>query len=255
MSSFMNFRLDGKVALVTGSSRGLGQAIAEGLAEAGATIVGIARGDQTETEEKVKRHGVGFKALKVDLLENLDNLEGVFRDAVEAFGKVDILVNNAGTTRRKSALELTEEDWDVVMNLNLKVVFLLSQLFARHVIARKTRGRIINIASMQSFQGGILIAPYTASKHGVLGLTKALANEWAKYGINVNAVAPGYMRTHLTAPLREDKIRNQEILSRIPMGRWGEPEDLKGVVVFLASELSDYITGTVITVDGGWMSR
>ena len=254
MGVLEDFSLEGKVAIVTGSSRGLGQAMAVALAEAGASVVGVARSDQSETEERVRNCGVDFLALKIDLLEDGMHRE-VMRRSVEHFGKVDILVNNAGMIRRSPALKFDEKDWDDVLKLNLKVVFFLCQEFAKHVVERGGKGKIINVASMLSFQGGILISSYTASKHGVLGITKILANEWAKYNINVNAIAPGYMETEMTKPLRDDEKRNMEILSRIPMGRWGKPEDLKGAVVFLASDASDYITGITIPVDGGWLSR
>ncbi|RKX45820.1 MAG: 2-deoxy-D-gluconate 3-dehydrogenase [Thermotogae bacterium] len=248
------FSLEGKVAIVTGSSRGLGQAIAVGLARAGANVVGVARSSQKETKKLVEETGGEFFPMAFDL-RNFDSLHEIVKLAKQRFGSVDILINNAGTTLRKPALEFTPKDWDQVLDVNLKSVFFLSQAFARELVANNKGGKIVNIASMQSFQGGILITPYTASKHGVLGLTKVLANEWAKYGINVNAIAPGYMETEMTAPLREDPVRNREILSRIPAGRWGKPEDLIGAVVFLASEASDYINGSVVVVDGGWLSR
>jgi len=254
MSILQNFSLKDKVAIVTGSSRGLGQAIAVGLAEAGADIVGVSRNPQIETERMVKNNGVEFLWIEMDILKS-DDINMIIKKTVEKFGKVDILVNNAGTIRRGPAIDFSEEDWDDVLNLNLKKVFLLSQAFAKQIISQKTKGKIINIASMLSFQGGINVTSYTASKHGVLGLTRILANEWAAYDINVNAIAPGYMATELTEALRKDKKRNAEILSRIPSGRWGKPEDLKGAAVFLASDASDYVTAAVIPVDGGWLSR
>jgi len=248
------FSLKNKVAIVTGSSKGLGQALAVGLAEAGANIVGVSRTPQLETEKLVRENGCEFLWIKMDMLET-DDMGSIIEKTLEKFGKVDILVNNAGTIRRNPALNFTEKDWDDVLNLNLKKVFLLSQAFAKQIISQGTKGKIINIASMLSFQGGINVTSYTASKHGVLGLTRILANEWAIYNINVNAIAPGYMETELTEPLIKDEKRNTEILSRIPFGRWGKPEDLKGAVVFLASDASDYITGAFIAVDGGWLSR
>jgi len=254
METLKTFSLEGKIAVVTGSSRGLGQAMAVGLAEAGANIIGVSRRPQTETEKMVKKNGVEFLWIEMDMLES-NKVDVIVKKAVEKFGKVDILVNNAGIIRRGPAIEFTGKDWDDVLNLNLKKVFLLSQAFAKQVISQKSKGKIINVASMLSFQGGINVTSYTAAKHGVLGLTRILANEWAGYGINVNAIAPGYMETELTEPLIKDEKRNAEILARIPLGRWGKPEDLKGAVVFLASTASDYVTGTVIAVDGGWLSR
>jgi len=248
------FSLEGKVAIVTGSSRGLGQAIAVGLAKAGANVVGVARSSQEGTKKLVEETGREFFPITFDLTD-FGRLHEIVESAKKRFGSVDILVNNAGTTLRKPALEFTPEDWNRVLDVNLKAVFFLSQAFARELVTNRKGGKIVNIASMQSFQGGILITPYTASKHGVLGLTKVLANEWAKYNINVNAIAPGYMETEMTAPLRKDPVRNREILSRIPAGRWGKPEDLIGAVVFLASAASDYISGSVVVVDGGWLSR
>lgn len=255
MSIMESFSLSGKVAIVTGASRGLGQAMAIALAEAGADIVGVSgSSDQTETRKTVESLNRRYLELRIDLKDS-SKTSSIVDKSVERFGKVDILVNNAGIIRRAPATQYAEKDWDEVMTVNLKSVFLLSQRFARHVIERKARGKIINIASMLSFQGGILTTAYTVSKHGIVGLTKVLANELAPYGINVNAIAPGYMATKNTESLRMDESRNREILSRIPMGRWGDPEDLKGVVVFLASSASDYVTGAVIPVDGGWLCR
>lgn len=205
------FNLNGKVAIVTGTSRGLGKVMAIALAKAGANIVGV--------------------------------------------GVSDILVNNSGTIRREDAINYKEKDWDDILNLNLKTLFFLSQKVAKQFMKQETGGKIINIASMLSFQGGIRVPAYTASKSGVMGLTKALANEWAKYNINVNAIAPGYMATDNTKQIREDEKRSQEILDRIPSGRWGTPEDLAGAVVFLASKASDYVNGHTLAVDGGWLAR
>ncbi|MCX7788396.1 MAG: 2-dehydro-3-deoxy-D-gluconate 5-dehydrogenase KduD [Spirochaetes bacterium] len=249
-----DFKLDGKVAIVTGCNTGLGQAIAIGLAEAGAHIAGVARRDATETKEAIQALGRQFHLIRLDLLEP-DAPRRIVQGAMEAFGQIDILVNNAGIIRRNDALEYTEEDWDAVMNTNLKVLFFLSQEVAKQFLRQGRGGKIINIASMLSFQGGIRIAAYTASKSGVLGITRILANEWAKYGINVNAIAPGYMETNNTLALRQDEKRNAEILSRIPAGRWGKPEDLKGAAVFLASAASNYVHGYAIAVDGGWLAR
>jgi len=249
-----DFKLDGKVAIVTGCNTGLGQAIAIGLAEAGADIAGVARRDAKETKEAIEALGRKFRLIKIDLLEP-GAPKRITGAALDAFGRIDILVNNAGIIRRNDALEYTEEDWDAVMNTNLKVLFFLSQAVAKQFLKQGTGGKIINIASMLSFQGGIRIAAYTASKSGVLGITRLLANEWARYGINVNAIAPGYMETNNTLALRQDEKRNAEILSRIPAGRWGKPEDLKGAAVFLASAASNYVHGYAIAVDGGWLAR
>ncbi len=248
------FSLEGKVAIVTGASRGLGQAIAIGLAEAGADIVGVARSDQSKTKEEVEKLGRKYLEIRMSVSE-FEKLPEIIEKAVKEFGHVDILVNNAGIIRRAEFIEYPEEYWDEVMDVNIKALFLLTKHFAKWLVDNKRKGKIINIASMLSFQGGIFTTAYTVSKHGVAGLTKVAANELAKYGINVNAIAPGYMATDNTKPLREDPKRNSEIVSRIPMGRWGEPSDLKGAAVFLASEASDYVTGIILPVDGGWLSR
>lgn len=255
MSVMESFSLSGKIAIVTGASRGLGQAMAISLAEAGADIVGVSSSsDQTETRKMVEKLNRKYFELTIDLKDS-SKANLVIDKSVEKFGKVDILINNAGIIRRSPATQYSEKDWDEVITVNLKSVFLLSQRFAQHLIERKAKGKIINIASMLSFQGGIFTTAYTVSKHGIVGLTRVFANELAPYGINVNAIAPGYMATKNTEPLRMDENRNREILSRIPMGRWGDPQDLKGVTVFLASSASDYITGAVIPVDGGWLCR
>lgn len=248
------FRLVDKVAIVTGCDTGLGQGMALALAEAGCDVVGVNRKIPHETAEKINALGRRFMAIQADLSQQ-DALSGIVTQTVAAFGRVDILVNNAGTIRRQDALEFSEKDWDDVMNLNLKSVFFLSQAVARQFVAQGDGGKIINIASMLSFQGGIRVPSYTASKSGVLGITRLLANEWAAQGINVNAIAPGYMATNNTQQLREDSERNQEIIDRIPAGRWGIPDDLKGPVVFLASSASDYIHGYTLAVDGGWLAR
>jgi len=255
MSVLDLFRLDGKVALVTGVGRGLGQAMALGLAEAGANIAGLYRTNYQETQAQVEALGRRFLPLQCDLQEAaVARLYEVMDRVVGELGRLDILVNNAGIIRRAPALEVSEQDWDDVIQVNLKALFFLSQAAAR-VMARQGGGKIINVASMLSFQGGILITSYTAAKSGVAGLTRALANEWAAKGINVNAIAPGYMATDNTAPLRADPHRNQAILARIPVGRWGQPADLKGVAVFLASAASDYMHGAIVPVDGGWLTR
>lgn len=248
------FKLDGKVAIVTGSGRGLGKGMAVGLAEAGADIVGVYSRTEGNTKELVEKLGRKYIGIKADL-RNPKVVGDIVSEAVEHFGKIDILVNNAGIIRRTPAVDFSEQDWDDVMNVNLKSLFFLSQAAARQMIKQKTGGKIINIASMLSYQGGILVSSYTSSKSAVIGLTRLLANEWAKYNINVNGIAPGYMATDNTAPLRADETRNRQILERIPAGRWGTPEDLKGAVVFLASEASNYMHGFTIAVDGGWLAR
>lgn len=249
-----SFNLAGKVALVTGCNTGLGQAMAIALAEAGADVVGINRSAPTEAEKAIKAVGRNFFDLRADVGQ-IDKLAGLVSQAVELTGRIDILVNNAGIIRRNDSIDFTEKDWDDVMDVNLKSVFFLSQAAARQFIAQGQGGKIINIASMLSFQGGIRVPSYTASKSGVLGLTKIMANEWAKHGINVNAIAPGYMDTNNTEAIRADAQRNAEILGRIPAGRWGLPEDMAGPVVFLASQASNYLQGHTMAVDGGWLAR
>ncbi|WP_070971034.1 2-dehydro-3-deoxy-D-gluconate 5-dehydrogenase KduD [Vibrio sonorensis] len=248
------FNLHGKVAMVTGCNTGLGQAMAVALAEAGCDIVGVNHSNAGDTPEKVASLGRQFYGFTADLSQQTE-LSDIVEQAVSAAGRLDILVNNAGIIRRTNAIDFTEQDWDDVMNVNLKSVFFLSQLVAREFEKQKSGGKIINIASMLSFQGGIQVPSYTASKSGVMGLTRLLANEWAGKGINVNAIAPGYMQTNNTQALRDDEQRNKEILSRIPAQRWGEPQDLAGPTVFLASNASDYVNGYTIAVDGGWLAR
>jgi 2-deoxy-D-gluconate 3-dehydrogenase len=248
------FNLQEKVAIVTGSSTGLGDAMARGLAGAGADIVGVYNRDVPQNRETIEALGRRFLPIQADL-NSIEPIDDIIRQTVDAFGKVDILVNNAGTIRRSPAVEFTEKDWDDVMNVNLKSLFFLSQAVARQFILQGSGGKIVNIASMLSFQGGILVPSYTASKSGVMGLTRLLACEWAAHGINVNAIAPGYMATRNTQPIRDDPGRNRQILERIPAGRWGKPEDLQGMVVFLASEASDYVNGYTMAVDGGWLAR
>lgn len=249
-----NFDLTGKVALVTGANTGLGQALAVGLAQAGADIAAVGRSTPADTQKDVEALGRKFHFIKADL-GDASVVGAVVDEAVKVFGTVDILVNNAGTIMRNDALDFTESEWDTVMNVNLKTTFFLSQAFARHVTGAGKGGSIINIASMLSFQGGIRVASYTASKSGIAGLTKLLANEWASKGINVNAIAPGYFATNNTEALRADEKRNAEILGRIPAGRWGKPDDLAGAAVFLASDAGAYVHGAVIPVDGGWLAR
>jgi 2-deoxy-D-gluconate 3-dehydrogenase len=249
------FRLDGRVAVVTGSGTGLGEAMAVGLAEAGADVVGVYNTHVPEAvKSAVEKLGRGFLAVQADLI-SIEPVERIVESAVKQFGRLDILVNDAGIIRRAPSLEYSEKDWDDVLNINLKSLFFLCQAAARQFIKQGTGGKIINIASMLSFQGGILIPPYTASKSGVRGLTQLLANEWAKHDINVNAIAPGYLATSNTEPLRKDPKRGPAILERIPAGRWGAPEDLKGAVVFLASDASNYVNGFTLAVDGGWLGR
>jgi 2-deoxy-D-gluconate 3-dehydrogenase len=248
------FNLKGKVAIVTGSSTGLGQGMIIGLAEAGADITGVDYVDAKETKEMVEKIGRKFLEVKANLLTT-EPIEDIIDQTVKEYGKVDILINNAGIIRREDAIDFTEKNWDDVMSINAKTLFFFSQAVARQFIKQKTGGKIINVASMLSFQGGIRVPSYTASKSAVMGLTRALANEWIKYDINVNAIAPGYMATNNTRALREDKVRSKEILDRIPAGRWGLPEDVAGVAVFLASEASNYINGYTIAVDGGWLAR
>lgn len=248
------FDLNGKTAVVTGCNTGLGAAMAIALAEAGCQIVGVNRSAPADTMARVEAAGRRFVDVRADLA-SLDAIDTVVAAGVEAFGHIDVLVNNAGIIRRNDALEFSETDWDTVLDVNLKSVFFLSQAVARQFVRQGTGGKIVNVASMLSFQGGIRVASYTASKSGVLGLTRLLANEWAAKGINVNAIAPGYMETNNTAALRSDRDRSDEILARIPAGRWGVPDDLAGAVVFLASAASDYVHGHTLAVDGGWLAR
>ena len=247
------FSLSGKTAIVTGGSTGLGAGMAVGLAEAGANIVLVDRTGCSETTEQIE--AAGRKAINIIAdLSTITPIDMIVRRTLEEFGKVDILVNNAGIIRRTPAIDFSEKDWDEVMALNAKTVFFFCQAVARDMLKRKY-GKIINISSLLAFQGGILVPSYAASKAAVAQVTKALANEWAAHGITVNAIAPGYMATNNTKALREDPVRSKSILDRIPAGRWGLPDDLKGVAVFLASPASDYVNGHVLVVDGGWMAR
>lgn len=247
------FKLTDKVAVVTGCNTGLGQGIACALAEAGADVFGVYRSSAGNTPELIKHCGGRFAGIQADL-SNSSCAAAVIQEAVKVYGHIDILVNNAGIIRRGDAIDFSEQDWDDVLNTNLKTLFFLSQKAAQYFIPQKY-GRIINIASMLSFQGGIRVPSYTSSKSAVKGLTMALANEWAQFGITVNAIAPGYMETNNTAALRADEKRNVSILERIPAGRWGTPDDLKGAAVFLASDAAAYINGTTLAVDGGWLAR
>ena len=244
------FRLDGKVALVTGANTGIGQAIAIGLARAGAEVIAAGRSPLDETLDLIAAEGLRGRPFRLALDE-----PAAAAQTLSTLGPLDILVNNAGIIRRADAVDFSEADWDDVIDVNLKAVFFLSQAFARAAFARGAGGAIVNIASLLAFQGGIRIPSYTAAKYGVAGLTKLFANEWAARGINVNAVAPGYIETNNTEALRADAERNKAILDRIPAGRWGEPEDIAGAAVFLASPAAKYVNGTVLPVDGGWLAR
>jgi len=250
----ISFDLTGKTALVTGANTGLGQAIAVALAQSGASIVAVGRSAMDETERLCRDTGARFHSIHADL-SSLEPIDRIVAEGAEFGGRIDILVNNAGIIRRADAIEFTEKDWDDVMNVNLKSTFFLTQAVARGMIADGAGGKIINIASLLSFQGGIRIPSYTASKSGLAGLTRLLACEWASKGINVNAIAPGYFVTNNTEALRNDPKRSAEILGRIPAGRWGNPADLGGAAVFLASSAADYIHGVVLPVDGGWLAR
>lgn len=248
------FKLDGKVAIVTGGNTGLGMAYVEALAAAGADVLVTTFDNNTEEVKNiVELLGRKIVFVQGDLTKK-ETRDKVVSTCLEEFGKIDILVNNAGTIRRAPLLEYKDEDWQAVMDINLNSVYYLSQAVAK-VMAKQGYGKIINIASMLSFQGGKFVPPYTASKHGVAGITKAFANELADLNIQVNAIAPGYIKTANTAPIRADKARNQEILSRIPAGRWGEVSDLMGTVVFLSSKASDYLNGHILAIDGGWLVR
>ena len=248
------FDLSGKVAVVTGANRGLGQGIALGLAEAGADIIAVHRSDVSETKQMIEKTGRRFASVEAEL-SDIERVKRIIPEATDAFGRIDILVNNAGVIKRHPAAEFPEEDWDLVIDVNLKALFLLSQAAARQFMSQGSGGKIINVASLLSFQGGILVPSYTASKSAVMGLTRALANEWAAHGINVNGIAPGYMVTDNTEPLRRNKERYESITSRIPAGRWGDPKDLQGAAIFLASAASEYVNGFTLAVDGGWLSR
>lgn len=247
------FDLSGKVAIVTGANAGIGQGIALALAQAGADIAAVGRSPADETVAQIRDMGRKAEIMAADL-SSLAPVQRVVDETLDRLGGLDILVNNAGIIRRADALDFSEADWDAVMDTNLKSVFFLCQAAARHM-ATQGAGKIINIASMLSFQGGVRVPSYTASKSGIAGLTKALANEWAARGICVNAIAPGYIATNNTAALQADETRNRQIMERIPAGRWGEPADMGGAAVFLASSAADYVHGHTIAVDGGWLAR
>ena len=248
-----SFDLTGRVALVTGANAGIGQAIAVALAGAGADVACAGRSRATETVGAIRELGRRVLDIEADL-SSIRPIPHVIERIIDGLGGLDILVNNAGIIRRADSLQLSEADWDEVLDTNLKSAFFLAQAAGRHMIA-KGRGKIINIASMLSFQGGIRVASYTASKSAIAGVTRLLASEWAPHGINVNAIAPGYIATRNTAALQADAVRNRQILDRIPAGRWGAPEDLTGAAVFLASAASDYVHGHILAVDGGWLAR
>lgn len=250
----ISFDLTGRCALVTGANAGIGRAIAEGLAGAGATVICAGRSAMDDTLATIAGAGGRGHGLEMDLAD-ADGAVAAFEDAAARFGPVDILVNNAGIIRRADALDFTQADWDAVMDVNLRSAFFLTQAFARGAIAANLAAVVINIASVLSFQGGLRVASYTSSKSGIAGLTRLLACEWASRGIRVNAIAPGYIATANTAPLREDPDRTRAILDRIPAGRWGDPADIAGAAVFLASPAAAYVNGAVVPVDGGWLAR
>lgn len=255
MSILDKFKLDGKVALVTGASVGLGQSMAQALAEAGADVAAHCHfaGEADETCASIEGSGRKVKSFSGDMSDK-EVPKKLVEEVVAEFGRIDILINNAGMIRRTPAVDFSEDDWSLVLEVNLSSVFRLSQAAGRKMI-EQGGGKIVNIASLLSFQGGVTVPAYTASKSGVAGLTKALANEWAKHNVNVNAIAPGYMATNNTTALRADENRNRQILERIPAGRWGTPDDLAGAAVFLSSAASDYLQGHLLVVDGGWMAR
>lgn len=248
------FSLEGKTALVTGANTGLGQGICVAYAKAGANVIGVARRSCEDTADKIADIGGSFQEIIADL-SDISVIPQIVEQAQKAYGRVDILVNNAGIIKRCDAVDVSVEDWDSVININEKMVFFLSQAFAKGWLKDNRGGKIINIASMLSYQGGIRVPAYTASKSAIIGLTRELANEWSKHHINVNAIAPGYMETNNTENLRKDEQRSEEILGRIPAGRWGTPEDIAGAAIFLASEASSYVHGFTLAVDGGWLAR
>ena len=247
-----NFSLKGKVAIVTGSDTGLGQGFCKAFVEAGAKVMGVSYVPSTDTQTMLGEENFHFM---VENLLSIEPIERIIAKTVEDFGHVDILVNNAGIIKREDAIDFCEKNWDDVMNINAKTLFFFSQAVARQYLKQQTGGKIINIASMLSYQGGIRVPSYTASKSAVKGITMSMANEWAKYGININAIAPGYMATNNTQALRADAERSEAILERIPAGRWGTPDDIMGAGVFLASSASDYVNGFTLAVDGGWLAR
>lgn len=246
------FSLEGKVAIVTGSDTGLGQGFCRAFAEAGAKVMGVS---VVPSDDTLKMIGEDKFSYMVENLMTIEPIDRIIAETIKKYGKVDILVNNAGIIKREDCIDFSEANWDSVLNVNLKTVFFFSQAVARQFVKQGNGGKIINIASMLSFQGGIRVPSYTASKSGVKGITMSMANEWAKYGININAIAPGYMATNNTKALRADAERSEAILDRIPAGRWGTPDDIMGAGVFLASSASDYVNGYTLAVDGGWLAR
>lgn len=252
--STTQFDLHDKVAVISGCNTGLGQGMAIALAEAGCHILGVNYSEPEDTRSQVEALGRTFLNIHADLRKT-DSVQDIMDTAVNHFGRIDILVNNAGIIKRNDAYDFTEDDWDDVLNVNLRTLFFMAQAAARQYRKQGGGGKIINVASMLSYQGGVRVPSYTASKSGVMGLTRALANEWASDGVNVNAIAPGYMATNNTEQLRNDPERSRELLGRIPAGRWGKPADMKGPVVFLASPASDYVNGFTLAVDGGWLAR
>ena len=254
MNPYEKFHLTGACAIVTGATRGIGQAIAEGLASAGADIVGVGRSSHEETRKKVTALGRRYEAMQIDLCD-ADAPSKIVNFALQCFDHLDILVNAAGTTHRQMAIEVNRDSWQKVLDLNLTSVFFLCQAAAKQFIAQGGGGKIINIASMTSFQGGYKVIPYTASKAAIRMITMHMCNEWAQYGIHVNAIAPGYVETELTAPMRSEPGRMAETAPRIPMGRWGQPEDMAGAAIFLASSASDYVNGFTLAVDGGFLAK
>lgn len=254
MTSFEKFNLAGKTAIVTGATRGLGQGIAVGLAEAGANIVCVGRSDDSETKNKIQSLGRKYLNLRLDVASE-DAPDLIVRKTVERLGKIDILVNAAGITRRVMALDISKKDWQDVLDVNLTATFFICQSVARQFVKQGNGGKIINIGSMTSYQGGFKVIPYTASKAAVRNITMHMCNEWARYGIHINCIAPGYMVTNMTAPMRSEPARMAETNTRIPMERWGNPEDLAGAAIFLASDASDYVNGFTIAVDGGFLAK
>lgn len=248
------FDIRGKNVVITGANQGLGKGMAKGFAEAGANVAIIDIHIDEQTLSELRLFGVKCEGFIFDL-SNTEAFTELANEIEEAFGEIDIVLNNAGVQKRHPSTEFPKKDWDFVMNINCDAVFYMSQTFAKRMIERGHKGKIINMASMLSFQGGLTVAAYTASKSAVMGFTKALSNEWASKGVNVNCIAPGYMDTEMNTAIKQDKARNQQILSRIPANRWGTPEDLVGAAIFLASSASDYINGYTIAVDGGWLGR
>ena len=250
------FTISGKVAIVTGPRVGIGHAVAMAFAKAGVNVVGVGSQNLDALKQEVEACGVGFCAVTADLTKPSAELaEQIVQTAVNAFGRVDILVNNAGIARRADALDYSEQDWDDVLNINLKACFLLAQAAARQMIAQGQGGKIVNLASMLTFSGGIRVPSYAASKHGIAGITKALANEWSQYGININAVAPGYIDTPMNQAHKDNPQRLKELNERIPCGRWGTPEEVAAPILFLCTDEARYIHGAILPIDGGWMAR